>query len=233
MVAGPRLALLLMADSIPSLAENKLPGVAAPWKLRGEGFILVYKFSRDWVENQGQLHFYLEGKFKGGLGYLMMVNYKESPVGPYRELLLIPGKFSPQNKQSITKIYVDSEVSTRNGRINWGIPKETLTFDWKEHKGITTVQLLAKGDVIFSCEAQTFGIPFPASTRILPIDLYQQWQGMDFYTKPKGSGWAKLAKVQIQQINPEYFPDIRSQQLFFAVKINPFHIEFPQASHAI
>jgi hypothetical protein len=98
----------------------------APWKLQGEGTILIYKFSRNWIETHGNLPEHLKGKFQGGLGFVMLLNYQTSPVGPYKELLFIPGTFAPYGKQAITKIYVSTEVCSQNGHSNWGIPKETI-----------------------------------------------------------------------------------------------------------
>lgn len=234
MEGGLASALLPMNESLEKTGDfTKLPRIPAPWQLKGEGIIMVYKFSKDWAEKSGHLPDHLKGKFAGGLGYLMLVNYEDSPVGPYHELLLIPGKFSPNKKQSITKIYVDSEHSTQNGRANWGIPKDTLPFSWKEDHGNTTIQIKANGKSIFDCSIKSFGIPFPASTHLLPIDLHQLWEGKDFFTKPSGKGWGKLAKVKFKHIDTNFFPDVRDQKLLLAVKINPFQIKFPSPKDAI
>ena len=64
-----------------------------PWRLTGEGIILIYRFPRAWVERLECLTDQQRGNFAGGLGYVMMVNYHQSPVGPYKELLLIPASF--------------------------------------------------------------------------------------------------------------------------------------------
>lgn len=61
------------------------------------------------------------------------------PVGPYDELIYVPGLFSRRPRQplrtgrtaaepieyfpSITRIYVSTDESVYNGRKNWGIPK--------------------------------------------------------------------------------------------------------------
>lgn len=216
----------------PPLARN-LPVAPAPWNLKGIGIILIYKFSKAWVENHGLLPEYLQGKFKGGLGYLMLVNYTESPVGPYKELLLIPGKFSPSGKQSISKIYVSSEASTFNGRANWGIPKDTLPFSWETKDGVEKIQLHSEDKVVFDCEIRSGGIPFPVSTALLPIDLYQRWEGQDFYTKPAGKGWGKLAKVKIMHSDPAFFPAMDQVKPLLAVKVDPFYINFPTPSHGL
>lgn len=138
----------------------------APWDLHGEGIILVYKFSKEWVENHGQLPNYLKGKFRGGLGYVMLVNYENSPVGPYHELLIIPGKFRKSRKQAITKIYVDSPASTQNGRANWGIPKQTLPFEWEKNGTKDLIRIKDGNKTVFSCDVKAWGIPIPTSTSL-------------------------------------------------------------------
>jgi len=233
MEAGLASALRPMNEKAKKFSDSSSPLLApAPWELKGIGIILVYKFSKEWVEKQSHLPDYLKGKFKGGLGYLMLVSYENSPVGAYHELLLIPGKFSPENKQSITKIYVDSKDSTFNGRANWGIPKKTLPFSWTEDQGKTSIQVSSNGKSIFDCSIKSFGIPFPASTNLLPIDLHQFWEGKDFFTRPSGRGRGKLVKVKINHIDTSYFPDVRGQRLLLGVKINPFQIEFPKPKDA-
>ncbi|WP_111316692.1 acetoacetate decarboxylase family protein [Algoriphagus chordae] len=205
----------------------------APWKLQGEGIILIYKFSKDWVETHGNLPDHLKGKFNGGLGYLMLVNYQTSPVGPYKELLFIPGKFGPYGKQAITKIYVSSESSTQNGHANWGIPKETLPISWEKKDGKEIIEVKDGDKIAFSCELKTGKIPFPISTSLLPIDLHQLWDGVDFFTRPSGHGWGKRASIKNIQIDPTYFPDLSGQKPLFAVKIDPFKIIFPEADYAL
>lgn len=199
-----------------------------PWNLRGEGIILIFKFKKEWVEEHGQLPDNLKGKFKGGLGYVMLVDYEKSPVGPYHELLIIPGKFRKTNWQAITKIYVDSEASTLNGRTNWGIPKETLPFHWKKEPGKDTIEIRSGEKVVFSTEITHGGITFPVSTAFLPIRLCQTFQKVKYFTKPHGSGWGKLAKIQKLNLDPDFFPDIRGMKPLMAVKVSPFYIKFPK-----
>jgi hypothetical protein len=81
--------------------------------------------------------------------------------------------------------------------------------------------------VIFPCEVKAFGIPFPASTYFLSIDLQQVLNNMDYFTKPTASGWGKLAKVKIKEIDTAYFPDLQSEKALFAVKIHsPIQLGF-------
>ncbi len=205
----------------------------APWKLQGEGIILIYKFSRNWIETHGNLPGHLKGKFKGGLGFVMLLDYHSSPVGPYKELLFIPGTFAPYGKQAITKIYVSTEVSTQNGHINWGIPKETLPISLEKSGGTELFQVKDGENIAFSCEVSTGKIPFPFSTSFLPFDLHQLWDGVDFFFKPSAHGWGKFAKIKNVKIDSAYFPDLSSQKPLFAVKTNAFRINFPVATYAL
>lgn len=202
-----------------------------PWKLQGEGILLIFKFKEEWVEAEGILPKHLKGKFKGGLGFVMLVNYQHTPVGPYHELLFIPGKFRKTKKQAITKIYVDSEVSAKNGQVNWGIPKETLPFEWKKDGNTDRVRVIKDGATIFSAEFETGGIPFPVSTTFLPIRLCQTWNKLKYYTRPTGTGWGKLTKIKSLDLNPEFFPDIRGLSPIMAIKVNPFSIRFPEPTY--
>lgn len=202
-----------------------------PWKLSGEGIILIFRFKKEWVDVNGMLPKNLKGKFKGGLGYVMLVNYEKSPVGPYHELLIIPGKFRKSKKQAITKIYVDSEASTQNGRNNWGIPKETLPFSWIKENGKDTIKIKSGEKVIFSTEITSGGIPFPVTTSLMPINLCQTWNKVNYHTKPNGSGWGKLAKIRSLELDPDFFPDIRQIKPLIAIKVNPFHIKFPEPTY--
>jgi hypothetical protein len=198
-----------------------------PWKLKGEGIIMVFRFKKEWVEENGFLNENQKGNFKGGLGFVMLVNYSESPVGPYKELLFIPGKFKSNNLQSITRIFVDSELSTENGRFNWGIPKETVPMIWQKNGHEETIGIGTEDDPVLFCKISSGGIPFPASTKIIPINLYQELEGKGFYTKPNGSGWGKLAKIESLRVDKDHFPDISKVKPLFCFKVNPFTMHFP------
>ncbi len=115
-----------------------------PWNLKGEGIIIVYNFKKEWIEKNGLLTLDKSGDYRGGLGFVMLVNYHESPVGPYKELLIIPGKYNPHKRQVISHIFVDSHGSTENGRYNWGIPKKTVPMIWQTEGGMDTIGVARK-----------------------------------------------------------------------------------------
>ncbi|MDW3197503.1 MAG: acetoacetate decarboxylase family protein [Cytophagales bacterium] len=203
--------------------------VPAPWQLKGEGIILMYTSLRKQFEKTDFfLPYSLKSNFSGGLGYVMLVNYTESPVGPYKELLVIPGKCKTPHgpKQTISKIYVDSAASLKSGRANWGIPKELAQFDWsKDHKG-TSVQVKKEDEVFFDITVKNKPIKFPLTTAILPIRLYQELNDTTYQVNPSGRGIGQLAKASINLINPDFFPDVRGAKCL-AVSVNPFWMKFP------
>ena len=82
------------------------------------------------------------GEFKGGLGAVMVVRYEDTPVGPYDELILVPGNFTvpqpsnggllkiPKKALRISRIYVSQRTTVYNGRLNWNIPKHLARFEF-------------------------------------------------------------------------------------------------------
>ncbi|PHH78495.1 hypothetical protein CDD80_6763 [Ophiocordyceps camponoti-rufipedis] len=78
----------------------------------------------------------------GGLGYIWLVQYKDTPVGPYDEMIIMPGKFEwsrqghtgkPEGHQNLktTRVYVSQKHTCYNGRLNWNVPKHLAKFDWE------------------------------------------------------------------------------------------------------
>lgn len=222
MGAGPPSALPPMSK--PPLPSSEFP---PPWTLKGEGIILIYRFDKTWVEGAGLLPPSLQGKARGGLGYVMLVDYQESPVGPYRELLLIPGKFGKKGKQTITHIFVDSPQSLSSGRKNWNIPKELASFHWKKEKNRDHVQVITEKGVVFSAEISHGGLSFPISTSLLPLRLVQTREGKTLATQPQGRGWGKLAKMRNLSLDPQLFPDLKSCSPWLALRVQPFTLQFP------
>jgi hypothetical protein len=215
------------SESGPAIPELLAP---APWQLKGQGIIFVYRFSSTWVSQHAHLQDFQKGFFRGGLGYVMLVDYQSSPVGPYRELLIIPGKFNPHHLQSISRIFVDSPASTQNGRFNWGIPKETLPMCWTTASNTDSFLVGTQSDPVFSCRIRSGGPSFPVTTRLLPIRLHQELCGKTFRTNPTGSGWGKLARIEHLQLDPNLFPDIRLTKPWACIKVNPFNMHFPSAT---
>ncbi|KKZ61333.1 hypothetical protein EMCG_04052 [[Emmonsia] crescens] len=83
------------------------------------------------------------GQFKGIRCTVIIVRYLESPIGPYDEILWIPGWFEVPGKKTssprITRIYVSSKESIYNGRKNWNIPKHLASFKFIPSDTLSTM----------------------------------------------------------------------------------------------
>jgi len=115
----------------------------APWNLVGQGwrFFLINPSSLD-ITTGGYYHpLELEGTklsaeyhgvFKGGFSSALVYRYSDSDVGPYDELIFVPGKFTnPVDGKEylrVSRIYVSSERCVYNGRTNWNVPKHLARF---------------------------------------------------------------------------------------------------------
>ncbi|NLB87765.1 MAG: acetoacetate decarboxylase family protein [Syntrophomonadaceae bacterium] len=210
--------------------ENNYP---APWNLSGKGYILLYKFSKTFAEEQNYLPEFLQGQFAGGLGTVMLVDYSTSNAGPYSELLIIPGKFKHRGKKfnTISKIYVSTMASVINGKKNWGIPKELAHFSFKKINTQTEkISIFSGENTIAEFTLKSGRLPFPVSTKLLPFPLIQYHEGKYYYTNFYGSGTGKFAKLMDVSINSQFFPDVRGFKPLIAIKVEPFNITFPPAT---
>jgi len=95
-----------------------------PWKLEGRGIILLYNLKKSCLSPYLST---IDAHHLGGFSVLMLVDYQTSPIGPYHELLFIPGKFrmGKTSGYHISFIRVSTEISTINGTHHWAIPKKT------------------------------------------------------------------------------------------------------------
>ena len=206
--------------------------VKAPWNLEGKGYILLYRFKRDFINQNVKLPEFLEDKFSGGFGAVMLVDYNSSDAGPYGELLFIPGKFKHKKKKlnTISHIYVSSMESVVNGRRNWGIPKKQAQFTFQALGQGREQILVTRGEqkiAEFTIRAKK--LKFPVSTKLLPFPLVQKFKERYYYTKFFGSGIGRLAKLEKITINTDLFPDFSEYKPLAVIKVEPFSITFPKA----
>ncbi|GAA5898824.1 hypothetical protein JCM8208_005405 [Rhodotorula glutinis] len=141
-------------------APQAIPVCSAPWSLTGEGWILPLftPFSKEPIPLPAGAYAPLERgseadlseRYHGGFGVVLVVRYESSDVGPYDELMIIPGLFShpsedggePSYVLAITRIYVSTAASVANGRRLWGIPKHRAEFDFQtSSSGRTTLSV--------------------------------------------------------------------------------------------
>jgi len=203
----------------------------APWTLSGRGFILIYRFPEEFIRDSC----FLPEEWKilkwSGFGYVMLVDYQNSPVGPYHELLIIPGKarLGGTTPRTISKIYVDSVDSMYDGRSNWGIPKELTDFKWTAKDRRHLIQIGSYSPWM-EIRLEVGGIPFPFSTRMLPLHLYQELDGQIFRVSPSGKGTGRFSLVKDIKVDPLYFPELNLLEPLVSIYVDPFRMKFPVAN---
>ncbi len=202
---------------------------AAPWTLKGRGHIIIYRLDKKKASKIGFIPPFLQNKFAGGLAFVMIVDYTQSDIGPYSELLFIPGKFYHRKKKfyHISKIYVSTRDSVAGGRKNWAIPKQLAAFHFQKKRSSLQHIAIHSGNIpISSWTIKTASLPFFVSTRFLPLTLLQRQHGQYYYNRFKGSGWARWAKVQSVDINGRLFPPVQDQKPLAAFTVDPFSLTF-------
>lgn len=210
----------------------------APWNLTGEAFISVFKFSKEFVNEHCFMADYQTDNWRGSLGAVMLVNYKSSNVGPYFELLFIPGKIELGHLKSstitqisgftISKIYVSTMASVENGINNWGIPKELADFQWNNiGTGAAEITVSKDGLEFFKAVLKQVSFAFPITTSILPLKIIQKFKDKYYLTKPKASGKGSFARLKSVAVNSKYFPDICCKNSLATFHLNHFEMIFP------
>ncbi len=212
--------------SIPSMIAP------APWELTGNGYVFLFKNSREFLTKNTLMSPYQQVNLKAGIGAMMLVDYQESPVGPYRELLYIPGifKFSGHYVFSISKIYVSSMDSQWNGVENWGIPKEVADFDIEKTNEKEEHWKVSRDDKpFFSINLSKIGLKFPVGTSLFPLRIGQQKRESILITEPSAKGKGQLVKASKWYADPHYFPSCDDSTLLMSLAIQDFTMGFPVA----
>ncbi|KAJ7126190.1 hypothetical protein C8R44DRAFT_781303 [Mycena epipterygia] len=156
---------------------NGLEVVSAPWNLKGRSWVFpvsalptTSSFPAGWCTAYQADALSSGGEFIGGLGLVQIVSYSESPVGPYDELIYVPGRWRYSNGTKafrITQIYVSTKESTMNGRKNWNIPKQVANFDiTTTSDGTTNISVSHPGSSTPFFKASVNSIPVLSSLSI-------------------------------------------------------------------
>lgn len=103
------------------------PLAPAPWTTKGEMYWLLTSLPKPLSPSiYNPLESRSTGDYKGGFAYIQIIRYTETPVGPYDELMILPGDFEvPESakgtelkgkkKLRITRIYVSQKDTIYNG----------------------------------------------------------------------------------------------------------------------
>ncbi len=208
----------------------------APWDLSGQGYIVAVRLPREVLEQGSFLPPGLRRVGRSRLAYLMFVDYSNSDVGPYHELLYIPGvlDFGRRRNLSISRIFVSSWASVVNGENNWGIPKDRCDFavDYGADGVDRVACTAADGTAFAELELQARGPRLPAPGHWVPRKLRtlsQLREGKVYSYAPEARGHVRFARVRNWRFDARYFPDLARGEVVSAMKITDFRMIFPVA----
>lgn len=220
------------------MPQAEVPRVPPPWRLRGSGWIFVFTFKPWFLRTGGFLPPELEGAdgFEGQLGAVMLVDYRQSPVGPYRELLFLVGRNLRWRNHlfSVSRIYVSTEASAVNGRENWGLPKQTAQFQAVKGKDGSERVIVLKGGLaeVDLTVAPEPGVALPGTALLMPPSwrtIVQPWNGQTYTTRLSGSGSVQRARLLDFRTLPHLFPDINEGTFVKGFEARDFRMRFPAA----
>ncbi|MCJ1417483.1 hypothetical protein MMC32_003827 [Xylographa parallela] len=154
------------------------PLAPPPWTLKATVYMFAFHvpskqqlpaFAYSPLESQSA--FSSSSKFCGGLASVQVIRYTESPVGPYDEMLLVPGNFEYEINEGgkvarkrnlqVSRIYVSQKLTCYNGRLNWNIPKHLARFSFTSPSpGTTKVEVFPNDTTGDSIESTASMRPF-------------------------------------------------------------------------
>lgn len=212
--------------------ETSLEPTPPPWALRGTGYIILYAFKREERRAAAFTQPNLEAAWRGGPGALVWMDYTASPVGPYREILFIPGLFAINERLSfsISRIFVETLDSVVGGRANWGIPKDLATFSG-ETRADGTERLQAHIDErpLADLYVHPLGPVITLDTAFMPITIMQRMHDRFFYTPlvlKAGVQWLDVIRAWTDETDAE-LPALAGHRPLAAVKLHDFDVTFP------
>lgn len=207
----------------------------APWDLLGRGYISLLRFAENSPAQDAFLPDSLSGKrSRSRTAWMMFVDYATSDVGPYHELLFIPGSFPFEDGRrhlSISRIFVSSMDSVVNGQRNWGIPKDEAQFDVRYGAdGVDHVRVSKDGEFLAELQFRHYPLPLPFSTALVPKSLRtlaQHHDGKTYVYTPSAQGWVRPAKLVSARSNPNLFPDLAQARAPVSIAVPRFSMRFP------
>jgi hypothetical protein len=207
----------------------------APWLVRGDAYILLTTSEREVNVADAGIDSALEGIYNNLFNAMVVADYRESPIGPFRELLYIPGRFRfgfDDEPMSITRGYANSEAGLWNRRAHWGVPAQFAE--------ITRQPLPTQGDhfavgatSFASFSFEVFGPDQPLNGKVIPRAFRSIGQRCDdvtlLYTFAI-TGTMRAARFIPHAFDSSMFPDMAKREFVACIKICDFLAEFPLVS---
>lgn len=221
----------------PNGSLPDVPRAPSPWHLTGSAWLVAVRLPADSPALAAFMPADVAARRRGALSLLMFVDYTQSPCGPYRELMFIPGNYpfaDGRRHYSISRILVSTWDSVVNGRINWGIPKDRADFDVsREDDGTEHIRVHSDGRELAELRLRAWPVTLPVHGGLLPKALRllgQRFEGKTFLYAPTMRGWASPGKLVDWRFNADLFPDVAGGRVLGAFRIKSFNLAFPRAN---
>ncbi len=219
----------------PAVSPASEPMAPPPWELEGHGWVIMFR-GEDLVRREPDLvPSELRPHYRGGFGAAILVRYTASPVGPYDELLLVPGQFQlgEVHHPSITTIYVSTRASVLNGQRNWGIPKRLADFEvTRPARRSERFVVRWGGAEVIDVELKRGWWRVPVSSSLVPHafrTMVHVWEGRTLLTDVTASGWVCRADLRHIHCTAPLFPDVGQVAHAGVVAVPTFRMTFPPA----
>jgi hypothetical protein len=119
-------------------ADPRIPLVVppTPWIVAGRALVVIGHLGRaDARQLAGRPRGFAAPPLAGSVAVLGLVDYSDTPVGPYYELAVSPGVLWRDLPGAlVSHMFVDSARSRLAGRALWGLPKELARFFWEPER---------------------------------------------------------------------------------------------------
>jgi NADPH2:quinone reductase len=208
----------------------------APWRLGGDTYVVQLNMPEGVLDRECFVPEILKGRRMGTSSRMIYVDYKDSPVGPYKELLFNPPKFRFDKGpcRTISRIFVSTQESVVNGVENWGLPKTFAEFESRTlANGWEKITVSSEGKVFAELTFSSVRFGFPFTDRWLPArfrTLAQPHEGRTYFYAPITSGTMKTGRLREIKIDSKMFPDISKGKISYCVRLVKFNMWIPAAT---
>jgi len=223
--------------------KTNIKDAPAPWTLTGQVAYLFVHGPRTANELFNENPDPNRSPFRGGYGGLLLIRYRDSPVGPYDELILIPGyyQFGSQTYYRISQIYVSSEDSVVNGRRNWSVPKKLARFQWNDDNTSVRIFLPESQQPFCTIRVRPRFYCLPVNGRLVPTSfrtlLQQSLEQENVYLKtiPSATGWFRpIVQLLDFETDGKEIPSNEQLGLYtYGVGYEEFTLIFPEAEQIL
>lgn len=203
-----------------------------PWHLTGSAFVLNYWLSPNLLKN---FKFFTQNSVTAGrLVHILLIRYKNTPVGPYDALVLIDHPIVRKMRIStIPVIFVSSAPSIQLGQDFWGLSKQLASFDWQEYSDYTICTIrFQQEEIKIQLEQHKNSPTIYINSHQIPeaiLNFKQRLQQTHYQFVPKfRSKICKLKQVS-WPINADFFPNLNQARYIQSFYIADFELILPQA----